>query len=184
MRSEQDSLADLQSALMREELSYTNALIELYGTPYPDDIGPGKLYRQGYAVSDLLHFSFVDLPEFDIPEVWSYTAGHTWDFAIRDVPVGWATAMFKDVNLPIATASSNSPATMPDGSARNGIRLEVVKTGTGFQTNFYFKVDVGYDGFFQKPKDWKSRRASPGRIQRFPTRSRPMPACGTRSMTW
>ena len=35
--------------------AYTNALIELYGTPYSDDIGTGKLYPQGYSGPDFFH---------------------------------------------------------------------------------------------------------------------------------
>ena len=34
MRSEEDSLADLQSSVAQQELAYMHQLIELYGTPY------------------------------------------------------------------------------------------------------------------------------------------------------
>ena len=53
MRSEQDSLEDLQTAIDEQERAYTNSLIELYGTPYTDDIGTGKFYPQGYSGPDL-----------------------------------------------------------------------------------------------------------------------------------
>jgi hypothetical protein len=33
MRSEQDSLSGFRTAVDKQELAYTNALIELYGTP-------------------------------------------------------------------------------------------------------------------------------------------------------
>jgi len=163
MRSEQDSLADFQTTLGQQEQSYTNSLIELYGTPYPDDIGAGKLYRQGYAGPDLIHYSYVDLPEYDVPEMWSVTAGHSWEFSIQDVPVNWATQQFTDINLPVIPVSTNNPATLPDGSPRNGIAL--VRSADGKSTNFVFKVDIGDHGFFEKPKTWTSRRASPGKIQ-------------------
>ena len=45
MRSEGDSLADFAVRVAQQELGYTDALIKLYGTPYPNDIGPGKTYR-------------------------------------------------------------------------------------------------------------------------------------------
>ncbi|MBT6103448.1 MAG: hypothetical protein HOH62_06050 [Verrucomicrobia bacterium] len=60
MRSEQDSLVDLQASVDQQELSYKYELIELYGTPYPDDIGPGRTYKQGYDGPDLYHFVYVD----------------------------------------------------------------------------------------------------------------------------
>ena len=168
LRSEQDSLAELQNGLAQQELSYTNSLIELYGTPYPDDIGPGKLYRQGYGGPDLIHYSYVDLPEYDIPEMWSYTSGHTWEFNIQDVPAGWASNhQLLDINLPIIPVGGANTATLPDGSPRNGIFLAVVTNSAGVATgtNFVFKVDIGDHGFFEKPKTWVSRRASPGAIQ-------------------
>ena len=49
MRSEQDSLISLQTRVGEQELAYTFALIELFGTPYPDDIGPGKSFAAGYT---------------------------------------------------------------------------------------------------------------------------------------
>ncbi len=168
MRSEQDSLADFQTSLAQQELSYTNGLIEIYGTPYPDDIGPGKLYKQGYSGPDLIHYSYVDLPEYDLPELWSYSNTHSWSFGIQDVPFGWATSQFTDVNLPIVPASTNNPARNADGSPRNGISLvpvtnAITKLVTG--TNLYFTVDIGDHGFFDKPKSWTSRRLSPGKLQ-------------------
>ncbi len=57
MRSEGDSLAELQAQLGQQELTFTNALIELYGMPYPDDKGPGKTYVQDYAGPDLFHYT-------------------------------------------------------------------------------------------------------------------------------
>ena len=62
MRSEQDSLADLQATTEQQELAYKYELIELYGTPYSDDIGPGKTYKQGYDGPDLYHYMYIDEP--------------------------------------------------------------------------------------------------------------------------
>ena len=60
MRSEGDSLADVQAQNAQQELTFTNALIEIYGTPYPDDMGPGKTYVQDYAGPDLFHYGNAD----------------------------------------------------------------------------------------------------------------------------
>ncbi len=46
-----------------QEQVYTNELIELYGTPYTDDIGPGKTWNQGYAGPDLVHYMYVKITE-------------------------------------------------------------------------------------------------------------------------
>ncbi len=180
LRSEQDSLAEFQAGILQQEQSYTNALVELYGTPYPDDIGPGKTYRQGYEGPDLLHYSYVDLPEYDIPEMWSYSNTTSWEFEIKDVPYNWADSPnFTSINLPTIKVGDNDN----DGSPRNGIELRVVDaqvpvyitnsvglviptgTTTVQRTNFVFKVDIGPHGFFEKPAEWPSKRRSPGQIQ-------------------
>ena len=55
LRQQQNSLSDLQDAVTAQELAYNDQLIELYGTPYPDDIGPGGAYPDGYTGPDLIH---------------------------------------------------------------------------------------------------------------------------------
>ena len=63
LRQQEDSLAALRSVITQQEQAYTNQLIELYGSPYADDIGAGKTYVQGYSGPDLLHYGYVDVPE-------------------------------------------------------------------------------------------------------------------------
>jgi hypothetical protein len=63
LRQQEDSLASSREAITQQEQAYTNQLIELYGTPYPDDIGPGKTYAQDYAGPDLFHYRYADIPE-------------------------------------------------------------------------------------------------------------------------
>ncbi|MFT5491447.1 MAG: subtilisin-like proprotein convertase family protein [Limisphaerales bacterium] len=132
LRSEQDSLAEIQAQVASQERAFTNALVELYGTPYPDDIGPGKTYNQGYAGPDIAHYVYVDLPERTFPDLWSYTEGDDFTINIQDVEPSWQT---------INTTSFNPVA----------------------KTNIV--VNIGSHGFFDKPADWTSQRASPGSIQ-------------------
>ena len=63
LRQQGDSLAAGREAITQQEQAYTNQLIELYGTPYADDIGPGKTYVQDYAGPDLLHYVYIDKPD-------------------------------------------------------------------------------------------------------------------------
>ncbi len=79
MRSEQDTLADFQAQVAKQELAYNNAMIELYGTPYPDDIGAGKTYSQGYTGPDLMHYAYVDQPEYKYPELVNTQTSFTID---------------------------------------------------------------------------------------------------------
>ena len=74
LRQQGDSLAAAREVIIEQEQAYTNQLIELYGTPYPDDIGPGKTYVQDYVGPDLLHFGYIDINEqFITTEEQDYT---------------------------------------------------------------------------------------------------------------
>ena len=57
-----DALADEEEAFRRELIGY-------YGTPYSDDIGPGKTYVQGYDGPDVLHYMWMDLAKFGLTDV-------------------------------------------------------------------------------------------------------------------
>jgi hypothetical protein len=138
MRGEQDSVEELQTAIDGEERSFTGSLIEIYGSPYTDDIGPGKTFAQGYEGPDLVHYSYVDLPEHTFPELWSYTEGNDFPLEIRDVPGDWQTTE------PTLLSSAT------DGTF-------AVTTNVSF--------NIGPHGFFGKPPAWTGRRASPGKLQ-------------------
>jgi len=63
LRSQEDSLAKQRESIQAQERAYTAQLTDLYGTPYAEDIGPGKTYTQGYEGPDLLNFMYVETPE-------------------------------------------------------------------------------------------------------------------------
>ena len=48
LRQNQDTLEDFRKNLDDQERDYRNRLIEIFGYPYADDIGPGKTYPDGY----------------------------------------------------------------------------------------------------------------------------------------
>jgi len=59
------------------EFNYNKDLIAIYGTPYPDDIGPAGTYPQGYEGPDIYHYQYVDLSQYGLDELdskMSYTA--------------------------------------------------------------------------------------------------------------
>ena len=63
LRQQEDTLETQRNAIAEQEQAYTNQLVDLYGTPYSDDIGPGKTYAQDYVGPDLLHSAYVETPE-------------------------------------------------------------------------------------------------------------------------
>jgi hypothetical protein len=165
MRSEQDSLAELQASVAQQELAYTSSLIELYGTPYPDDIGPGKLYKQGYAGPDLFHYNYVETETIEAPGV--YTPNEPDYVAKIDIQQLNANWSYID-NPPRTDLSTNGPV---DGSSSdlvivniNDPKYEEVDPVTGKKL-YYIPYAFGSHGFFDKPASWTSKRQSPGKIQ-------------------
>ena len=70
------------------EADYTKQLIEIYGMPYSDDIGPSGTYPQGYEGPDLYHYMYMDLSLFGVTgaenlkpvAVATYDASKGWTY--------------------------------------------------------------------------------------------------------
>ncbi|MCC5835210.1 MAG: hypothetical protein JJU20_10785 [Opitutales bacterium] len=62
LREQGNSVDEYNEAITRQEAAYRYQLITLYGTPYAGDIGPGRLYAQGYTGPDLYHSYFINRP--------------------------------------------------------------------------------------------------------------------------
>jgi hypothetical protein len=60
LRRNQDRQDDFVRNVDAQERDYKNRLIELFGTPFLGDIGPGGTYPQGYDGPDLYHYMYVD----------------------------------------------------------------------------------------------------------------------------
>ncbi|MFM1942368.1 MAG: hypothetical protein RI897_1350 [Verrucomicrobiota bacterium] len=142
MRSEQDSLSDLQNRVVEQELAYRNRLIEIYGTPYPDDMGPGKTWVQDYTGPDLIHYMYVESPELPFKGLWNYPGAieeADWEISLADLPSDWGTNI--------------------DITGRD------VAEDPNYSENPTVTFHVGPHGYLEKPSNWRSQRASPGRIQ-------------------
>jgi hypothetical protein len=154
LRSEQDSLADSRSTVQEQELAYTNTLIELYGTPYPEDIGPGKTYRTGFAGPDTLHYMYVDIKELTFGALLTPEADAVWRIDTQTFTTDWLdTNGISDFNF--IKKARNAPV---DGITEpQSTYLE--------NTNLYLEYTLSSHGFFKKPADWTGHRSSPGKIQ-------------------
>jgi len=141
MRSEQDSLTEFQASVESQERAYTNQLIELFGTPYTDDIGVGKTYKQGYAGPDLVHFTYVDIVESTFGGLLTPEQTQTNYIDIQQFPSDWASVMYTNMNFVVSSSSSTY-------TVSNAVQ-------------FIF----GPHGFFDKPSSWTGKRVSPGKIQ-------------------
>lgn len=152
MRSEQDSLVKLQTRVAEQELAYRNSLIELYGTPYPDDMGAGKTWKQDYDGPDTIHFMYVELPEIPFPSLWNYPGDTNvtvpFKIDVTDLPSPWGTNV-----------------TYTDLTSTNWNRDDSNYAAAYTNEAYYIEYHLGPHGFNDKPPTWTSRRASPGKIQ-------------------
>lgn len=149
MRSEQDALTEFQTQVDRQETAYLNQLIELYGTPYSDDIGPGRTYKSGYAGPDLFHFAYVENTDVAGTGLPATAASQQFKLDIQQVPKGW----WDDFLRPRFTDRDGNPAALAadDPNYQEGTH--------------YIAYELGPRGFADKPSKWVGRRASPGSLQ-------------------
>ena len=69
LRLLQESNDSYENAIVAQEAAFNKELVGYYGTPYSDDIGPGKTYVQGYDGPDLVHYMWMDLSKFGLTSV-------------------------------------------------------------------------------------------------------------------
>jgi hypothetical protein len=63
LRRQADSVQDFKNKVTDNEADLNNRLIEIFGYPYPEDIGPTGTYPSGYVGPDLYHYDYVDASE-------------------------------------------------------------------------------------------------------------------------
>ncbi|MDB4712659.1 hypothetical protein OAF43_00380 [bacterium] len=156
MRSEENSLNDFQAEVDGEELAYKHALIELYGTPYPDDIGPGKTYPQGYDGPDVYHYAYVEILRKNLTDAILATNDKTKPYEFKIDIQGWDggktyTQIWKEYD-----------------SDKNNLK-EIIQSGDAEYSDptpqsITFHINKT-DGFLQKPEHFVGKRTSPGELQ-------------------
>ena len=147
MRSEQDSLAEVQDGIAKQESAFNSALVELYGTPYADDIGAGKTYKQGYEGPDLLHYGYVDLPE------------QTFTQATQLLPPNsGATNGIPDLTLNFTNTVWTAVIPVDLGS-------EILDTDVNPSQVYTVTFNIGPLGYLDKPSTWQGQRRYPGKLQ-------------------
>ena len=62
LRNQENQISDQQTAIKDEEYALLQELKDIYGRPYAGDVGPGKIYPQGYEAPDYLRWSIIDRP--------------------------------------------------------------------------------------------------------------------------
>jgi len=111
LRALENQSEDFSTAVFDEERSFTSQLREIFGQPYPGDIGPGKFYPQGYEGPDLLRYIYIDVPyHFEDP-----TAADSITF---NLVIPGATNQFTRTYNPSNSNEIPSTLTVPEDVAR------------------------------------------------------------------
>ena len=73
LRRQSISLETFRHQVNQREAEFKAQLIDLYGTPYADDIGPSGTFSSGYNGPDLYHFSYIDREIFSPDDAVAFT---------------------------------------------------------------------------------------------------------------
>ena len=174
LRDQDESIDEQRDAIYAQERAFEAQLTEIYGTPYPDDIGPGKTYAQDYSGPDLVHYMYVDMPELyknsseeddeeqeflmptdldfgkalDNENAWS---GLSWTNGLPTDFTAGVISGIADRTDRLLLINDNERENNPDDFA--GVNVETVS----------YTLDS--NGMFKKPADWVGRRRQPGALQ-------------------
>ncbi|MDT8437620.1 MAG: hypothetical protein RQ729_01270 [Wenzhouxiangellaceae bacterium] len=176
LRRNQNTVDDLRRASAAQETDFSNQLIEIFGYPYADDIGPAGTYPAGYNGPDMYNYMLVDVPAFaetlfedgDPNNPLSLGQIEQFTGVYRPVPNG--------VNFFDFTPKSGGEVKKAlDGSSCNenpeksGCALgELDSDGADSLQVEYTTInspDIGL--WFTKPESWTGQRRAPGRIQQI-----------------
>lgn len=176
MRRNQNEVDDLSRAANGQESDFSNQLIEIFGYPYADDIGPGGVYPAGYNGPDLYHYMYVDVPQL---------AGTLFDFdgGLENRNIA-RVKQFTGVYQPaanginffdMAPAPPGTPNVSNDGlpcefdAFAAGCALGELDISAADSLEVEYTTiespDIGL--WFTKPESWTGQRRAPGRLQQI-----------------
>jgi hypothetical protein len=159
LRKQYDSAYRAVSAAQQEEIAYKNRLIEIYGYPYADDIGPGGTYAQGYDGPDLVNYMVLDLDETLGPApVAGVAATATVQLVTYDAK---AAATYYDVHF--WTNALGKPGNAIGTASNAFIGSDGIIQGTDGTVTLVRSFNSL--GLRDKPPAWTGRRRSQGEIQ-------------------
>ncbi len=174
MRRNQNEVDDLTVAAAGQETDFANQLIEIFGYPYADDIGPGGTYPAGYNGPDMYHYMVMDVPAL---------AGTAFDFdgGLDDLTITRVNS-FQAEYTPARNGLNFFNLEPADGTTvatgSNGQSCELFPQSTGCalgDLDIDDSIDVDYVTiespdiglWFTKPDSWSGERRAPGRLQQI-----------------
>lgn len=87
LRSIENQSQNLTQIVDDEEKAFIADLVDIFGRPYPGDVGPGKVYPQDYAGPDIIRYMAIDRPfeVFAREKLFAYDSGSkTYTLNVKD----------------------------------------------------------------------------------------------------
>jgi hypothetical protein len=147
------------------ERDFTNRLIEIFGYPYPDDVGPGGLYPTGYDGPDVYHYLYVD-----VMELVGQNATLLEGFDLEgDVRIERFTAEYEPLSgVNFFSFDEEAKFWEADCSAAplsDGCALGDTPQGETLTVEYVTYESPSFGFSFGKPPEWTSRRRATGSLQ-------------------
>ncbi len=162
LRFNQDTVQNMRINSKSTETDFKNRLIKIFGYPYPDDIGAGKTYPDGYDGPDLYHYMYVDREELAGTgiEADQQQGGKVERFTATFRPMSSGIGFLnldKDASEDLAGTCETYP--MADGCSL-GDPQTITK-------NIEYVAWSSKDGHMMliKPPEWHGKRRAVGKIQ-------------------
>ena len=172
LRRTQDSVDALARNATAQETDFANRLIQIFGYPYVDDIGPGGTYPNGYDGPDLYHYMYVDVPAL---------AGND-DLNLDTSAEGLSVTRIKEFTGYYGPSKNGmgffdvEPSNMPRSNVKPdceqlpmapGCPLGDKEPGDWLEVK-YTSIDSPDFGYWMtKPSDWSGDRRAPGKLQQI-----------------
>jgi hypothetical protein len=103
LRQQADDVTAFQQGVTDREADFNSRLIEIFGYPYPEDIGPTGTYPTGYDGPDVYHFDYVDSADVtgELPSLTQNLMVNLTDFSVS--PGGALVQTRKPVSFSFST---------------------------------------------------------------------------------
>jgi hypothetical protein len=139
LRRNQDTVDDFTVNVAAQERQFKYRLIEIFGYPYSDDIGPLGTYRSGYDGPDLYHHMYVDDTELTGESAPLTEEIATYFTALAD----------GSFDLPVEPDLPGEEEDPVDTTSIKEVKYTIALDGTGIV----------------KPAGWAGARRAPGELQ-------------------
>lgn len=139
LRQIQNAASTEEELAATDERNFDDQLVSIYGTPYSGDIGPGKLYEQGYTGPDLYHYMYMDLEGYGLTDANDIFPGYVVSYNDSNAAEKWSYDSM-------------------EAYAETGWETNTTTTTLAFC--------VSPNGLIVKPQSVTGRRSAYGKIQR------------------